>query len=29
MRFKAVIGERVYAIEVPEELLREAAACVH
>jgi len=25
MRFKAVIGEQVYAIEVPEELLREAA----
>ena len=24
MRFKAVIGEQVYAIEVPEELLREA-----
>ena len=25
MRFKVVIGEQVYAIEVPEELLREAA----
>lgn len=25
MRFKAVIGEQVYAIEVPEELLRESA----
>lgn len=25
MRFKAVIGEQVYAIELPEELLREAA----
>jgi hypothetical protein len=25
MRFKAIIGEQVYAIEVPEDLLREAA----
>lgn len=25
MRFKVVIGEQVYAVEVPEELLREAA----
>ena len=25
MRFKAVVGEQVYAIEVPEELLRESA----
>lgn len=25
MRFKVVIGDRVYAVEVPEELLREAA----
>jgi len=25
MRFKVIIGEQVYAIEVPEELLREAA----
>ena len=25
MRFKVVVGEQVYAIEVPEELLRESA----
>ncbi|MEX2199150.1 MAG: hypothetical protein WD886_10090 [Burkholderiales bacterium] len=25
MRFRVVIGEQVYAIEVPEELLRESA----
>jgi hypothetical protein len=25
MRFKVVVGEQVYAVEVPEELLREAA----